>query len=171
MNAVDIELRPYRPADWLALLESEAAFAESFSVPCVPGLRAFLVGEDVSEEWRAALRGAPAADPWTHGFAIFDPAAGAVVGNLGFKGPPDPEGCVEIAYGVVPAVEGRGVATAAARAGLEFARSQPGVRSVRAHTLPERNASNAILTKLGFADLGPVEVPDDGTVWRFELAL
>lgn len=166
-----IELRPYRPADWLALLESEAAFGKSFGVPCVPGLRAFLVGADVSEEWRDALRRAPAADPWTHGFAICDSAAGAVVGNLGFKGPPDPDGRVEIAYGVVPSMEGRGYATAAARAGLEFARSQSGVRAVRAHTLPERNASNAILAKLGFADLGPVEDPEDGTVWRFEFAL
>lgn len=165
-----IELRPYRPGDWLALLESEEAFASSFGLSCVPGLRAFLVGEEVSGDWRAALRSAASADPWVHGFAICDPREGAVVGNLGFKGPPDADGAVEIAYGVVPAREGRGFATAAARAGLAFAREQGDVRTIRAHTLPERNASTTILAKLGFADLGPVEDPEDGTVWRWELS-
>lgn len=170
MSAPAVELRPYRPADWLALLESEEAFAQSFGTGCVPGLRAFLVGADVSEEWLDALRQAQTSDPWVHGFAIIEPSEAVVVGNLGFKGPPDGEDCVEIAYGVVPAREGRGLATAAARAGVALAREHNGVRQVRAHTLPERNASNAILAKLGFEFAGEVEDPEDGAVWRWELS-
>lgn len=166
-----IELRPYRPADWLALLESEDDFAESFGLPCAPGLRAFLVGDAVDEGWREALARATVADPWVHGFAIVCSSAGEVVGNLGFKGPVSPAGVVEFAYAVVPSREGRGFATAAAQAGVTYASGQPDVRAVRAHTAPQRNASTAILTKLGFEFLGPVELPEDGEVWRWETQL
>jgi len=40
---------------------------------------------------------------------------------------------------------------------------------VIAHTLPERNASNHVLEKLGFVFDGEVH-EDDDVVWRFKLA-
>jgi hypothetical protein len=40
---------------------------------------------------------------------------------------------------------------------------------VFAQTLPEENASTAILKKLGFTLVGSVQHPDDGTVWEWEL--
>ena len=85
-----------------------------------------------------------------------------------FKGPPDGEGMVEIAYGVVPAYEGRGFATEAAAALTEYAFDSGDVRLVRAHTLPERNASTRVLEKNGFALVGEVVDPEDGPVWRWE---
>jgi hypothetical protein len=65
-----------------------------------------------------------------------------------------------------------GAATAAflARAGGEARWGSPPARTVRAHTLPERNASVRILEKLGFAHLGQIVDPEDGPVWRWERA-
>jgi RimJ/RimL family protein N-acetyltransferase len=43
------------------------------------------------------------------------------------------------------------------------------VRLVRAHTLPESNASTRVLTNCGFRKTAEVVDPDDGPVWRWEL--
>jgi RimJ/RimL family protein N-acetyltransferase len=39
---------------------------------------------------------------------------------------------------------------------------------IRAHTLPEMNASCRVLEKAGFKRLGEVIDPEDGLVWRWE---
>ena len=51
---------------------------------------------------------------------------------------------------------------------MEFASGDDRVRRIRAHTLPERNASTSVLTKAGFELLGAVVDPEDGLVWRWE---
>lgn len=91
-----------------------------------------------------------------------------VVGSAGFKGPPDADGVVEIAYGVAPSREGRGYATEAAGALVRFATADERVQLVRAHTLPEENASTRVLRKCGFVHIGEVIDPEDGLVWRWE---
>jgi ribosomal-protein-alanine N-acetyltransferase len=93
-------------------------------------------------------------------------ADGELVGWGGFKGPPAEDGAVEIGYEIAAARQGRGLATAAARAMLAEAFADPSVERVVAHTLPERNASNHILEKIGFRFEGDVIVR--GTpVWRY----
>ncbi|MDB6136324.1 MAG: hypothetical protein JWM59_4567 [Verrucomicrobiales bacterium] len=64
--------------------------------------------------------------------------------------------------------QGRGYATQAARALTDYALGHPDLRTVRAYTLPERNASTRILTKCGFQNTGEVIDPDDGPGWRWE---
>ena len=96
-------------------------------------------------------------------------SARRLVGTCGFKGNPDVEGAVEIAYFTVPGDEGRGIATAIAARMVELASdATPPIRIVRAHTLPEVNASGRVLTKAGFARVGEVIDPEDGLVWRWE---
>jgi RimJ/RimL family protein N-acetyltransferase len=104
--------------------------------------------------------------PWMGYFAI-DGATNTVVGACGFKGGPDAGGAVEIAYSVFPEFEGRGHATASAHALYELACTSPRVRTVLAHTLPERNASCRVLEKCGFTLEGEVTDPEDGRVWRW----
>jgi len=169
-TTIEIELRPLASEDVLALIESEEAFKRSFGVPAVDGLRGFFTGGDVSPQWLEQLRSARGADPWKIGFAVVARAKGIVIGSAGFKGPPDEQGIVEAAYGIVPAWEGKGCATAALRELLAFAFADPRVRRVRAHTLPEDNASTRVLTKNGFTKLGEVTDPEDGRVWRWELS-
>jgi ribosomal-protein-alanine N-acetyltransferase len=124
----------------------------------------------LSADWLARLRISTASDPWVHGFSIVHLDTGITVGQCGFKGPPDADGVVELAYGVASDHEGKGYATEAARALAAYAFSIDRVKLVRAHTLPASNASNRVLTKCGFQFVGEINDPEDGLVWRFETA-
>lgn len=123
----------------------------------------------VSPDWIARVQAAVHADPWTHFFAIVHTASGTVVGSCGFKGPPAGDASVEIAYGIEEAHRGLGYATEAAAALIGFAFETAPIRSVRAHTLPEANASGRVLGKCGFRRVGEVVDPEDGLVWRWEI--
>ena len=123
---------------------------------------------EVSPDWLERLRAAPTEDPWTHGFAMVERTSGAIVGSCGYKGPPGPDGVVEIAYGVKPGHRGRGYATEAAGALVRFAFDHDSVRLVRAHTRPENGTSGRVLAKCGFARVGEVVDPEDGLVCRWE---
>ena len=94
-----------------------------------------------------------------------------VVGTCAYKGSPDEESAVEIAYFTFPPYERRGYATAMARALMDKAVKSREVRRIRAHTLPEDNASSRLLRRLGFEYAGLAEDPDDGPVWRWERAV
>jgi RimJ/RimL family protein N-acetyltransferase len=124
---------------------------------------------EVSPEWVARLRATPESSPWTHFFAMVDRETGAVVGSGGFKGPPSPEGAVEIAYGVDPEHRGRGYAKEFARALSEWALGSGQARVVIAHTRPENDASGGVLTACGFVRVGEVIDPEDGLVWQWRL--
>ena len=118
-------------------------------------------------EWAAVLPSmlaAPQVEPWCQYAARRD---GALVGMGGFKGPPDADGWVEIAYITLIPAEGSGVAKQIAVALLTRAAAE-GVTKVCAHTLREDNASTGVLRANGFD--GPREVidPEDGPVWRWE---
>ncbi|REJ85757.1 MAG: GNAT family N-acetyltransferase [Acidobacteria bacterium] len=164
-----LDLRALAPDHLLGLIEGSGRIEADFGCAVAPGLGDFLVGGEVSEEWLRQLREAPRTepDPWRFGFAAVERADRTAIGVAMYKGPPA-EGTVEIAYGFVPAYQGRGHATEAARALVDFASEQSEVQRIRAHTLPERNASVRVLEKCGFHFVGAVEDPEDGTVWRWE---
>jgi RimJ/RimL family protein N-acetyltransferase len=101
--------------------------------------------------------------PWVAYLATED---GACVGTCAFKRAPC-DGRVEIAYYTFPAHEGKGIATRMARALIDIAARANGDLVVAAQTLPAESASTAILRKLGFANVGTVEHPEDGPVWEW----
>jgi RimJ/RimL family protein N-acetyltransferase len=156
---------PFLQTERLALvLEStEAVLARIEAMP--PADRA-----EVSPDWLARLRAAPAPSPWTHGVALVERATGAAVGSAAFKGPPDADGVVEIAYGLAPEHQGRGYAREAARALCAFALGAGSARRVRAHTRPDHEASARVLRACGFTECGEVIDPEDGLVRRWELS-
>ena len=130
------------------------------------------VVREVSPEWRARVEAATEPDPWLHGFAIrLRSSPECVVGSIGFKGPPDEDGVAEVAYGIDETHQGQGYATEAVHGILEWATKQSQVSAVRAHTLPSKNASTAVLEKCGFQFLGELTDPEDGQVWRWERAV
>jgi RimJ/RimL family protein N-acetyltransferase len=147
----NLELVLQAPADVLASIEALS-----------PSDRAH-----VSADWLARMHALTAPDPWICSFNMVLRASGDVIGSCGFKGPPC-ESTVEIGYGVEPGHQGRGYATEAARALVAYAIDN-GVRTVRAHTLPDSSASTAVLTKCGFEWVGEVVDPEDGLVWRWEI--
>jgi ribosomal-protein-alanine N-acetyltransferase len=161
-------LRPYAPEDLLALIEQPERFETLTGLPAAPGLREFMISPDVSPAWAASLRTLQHPDPWTLGFAVIDKESRSVIGGASFKGAPDATGIVEIAYGIVPSFEGRGYATEAARALVNYAQGNDKVRRIIAHTVPEANASTRVLGKCGFTFACEVIDPEDGRVWRWE---
>ena len=124
----------------------------------------------VSADWLARLQAATSDDVWSHGFSLMHQRDNINVGQAGFTKPPAADGVVEIAYGVAPAYQGKGLATEAAQALVAFAFSSGRVRVVRAHTLPEANASTRVLTKCGFQHIGEVVDPEGRRLQGGDLA-
>jgi [ribosomal protein S5]-alanine N-acetyltransferase len=124
---------------------------------------------EMSPQWLARVEASTTPDPWVHGFSLVSRATEVTVGSCAYKGPPDSDGIVEIAYGIHQPYQGQGFATEAARALSTFAFRSGQVRIVRAHTRPENDASTRVLVKCGFESVGEVMDPEDGLVWRWEL--
>lgn len=121
----------------------------------------------VAEQTVALLRRTGAALPWS-GYLAVDRARGIIVGTCGYTAPPDADGMVEIAYFTFPSHESRGYASSMAQGLVDRATAAPEVHRIRAHTLPEKNASTRILERLGFVRSGDAVDPDAGPVWRWE---
>lgn len=103
--------------------------------------------------------------PWLGHVSV---VAGQIVGGGAFKSPPQ-NGRVEIAYYTLPELEGRGFATATAQALIDLAIQTDESLTIVAQTLPETNASNHLLQKLGFRFVDVVNHPTDGPVWEWHL--
>lgn len=102
--------------------------------------------------------------PWIGYLALQEDA---VLGTGAFKSPPH-GGQVEIAYFTFPEHEGKGIATWMARQLLVIAHHKDPALVVTAQTLPEKNASTAILQKLGFTRNGEAWDEEVGTVWVWQ---
>ncbi len=87
----------------------------------------------------------------------------AVIGDIGFIEPPDEGGSVEFGYSIVPEYQGKGYATEAARAMIEWAFEQPPVKRVSAECLKDNYASIRVLEKAGMRQIEP---EDDLLRWE-----
>lgn len=85
-----------------------------------------------------------------------------IIGEVSPMGPPDKEGTVEVAYGIVDSHQGQGYATEATQALLEWVRRDPRVRRIVAETLPHLAAAIAVMEKCGMSFLG--EGAEPGTI-------
>ncbi|MEO7224263.1 MAG: GNAT family N-acetyltransferase [Devosia sp.] len=120
---------------------------------------------DTREWMRNLLRRHPDEPGYSAWYLI---AEGELVGNMGYTGPPDAEGAVEIGYSVVAERHRRGYASAGVDLLVARAFADPRVAVVAAHTLVDGLASQGVLLKAGFARVGgPIET-DEGEVLRFE---
>jgi [ribosomal protein S5]-alanine N-acetyltransferase len=146
-----------------AALEGDEALGEALGHDVAAGWATFT---EALQPTRDALAARPDGAAWgPRLFVTGDPPE--LVGWGGFKGPPN-DGVVELGYEIAESHRGRGLATAATRAMLAEAFSDDAVTAVIAHTLPQRNASNRVLEKVGFTF--DREVQEDGeVVWRFTL--
>jgi len=104
---------------------------------------------------RDLLRQDPALKGWW-GWWVFrrDPER-LLIGAVSPKGPPDPNGTVEVSYGIVAAEQGKGYATEATRALIDWVERDPRTRTIVAETLPRLGASIAVMRKCGLRHLGP----------------
>ncbi|RBP39658.1 acetyltransferase (GNAT) family protein [Roseimicrobium gellanilyticum] len=166
MSDLKIELVPLEPAHLLALMESEAAYEKVTGLRVAAGLQDFF--EQVPSSYLEDVKSASGPDVWRFGFVVMIPAENYWAGCASYKGPPDAHGMVEIAYAIAPSWEGHGLATQAAAFLTEQAFRDARVKIIRAHTLPEKNASGRVLEKCGFTFVGEAMEPEDRLVWRWE---
>ncbi len=150
-----------------AMKHGQPAFESLIGYRVADGIMDFSQG--MSPERVRALESGEA-NPWLYGLWAIHKADGVVIGAGGFRAPPDANGVVEIAYGIVSGYQGQGYATEVAGALVQFSFRDPSVRSLCAHTLPEDNASTRVLLKSGFHKSGEIIDPEDGSVWNWELA-
>jgi RimJ/RimL family protein N-acetyltransferase len=87
-------------------------------------------------------------------FLVVRRADGLVIGDGGFVGPPS-AGVASIGYEIVPGARRQGYATEVIGAMTGWALEQPGVREVRATTLPDNEPSIRALLRAGFVEGEP----------------
>lgn len=156
---------PHLPRHLRALVRSVEEFEKTAGLRVADGISDQLLS--ASKDFFVRLEAAKQSDPWQFGFAVIHKIDNVLCGMAGFPGPPNELGFAEIAYGVAPKYQGRGLATEVAHALVDFASSDSRVKRICAHTLPEPNASTRVLEKCGFNRAG--ESIDEGqVVWRWE---
>ena len=77
-----------------------------------------------------------------------------LIGDMGFHGPPDEQGTVEIGYSIVPASRRQGYASEGVQALIAWAFDQPQVQRIIARCAPDNAASRRILEKAGLRQVG-----------------
>ena len=117
-----------------------------------------------------ALEADPASQPWLGRAIVVTHPDGRreVIGTIGFHGPPDETGRVEIGYRVEEAFRRRKIATECVRALLAWAQSQ-GIHRFRASVAPGNVASLAIIRSFGFHQVGVQMDEIDGEELVFDL--
>ena len=95
-----------------------------------------------------------------------DPAV--VVGRIGFHGPADDTGMLEIGYEVFPPYRRRGYAREAVVAMFRWAQLDPAVLRFRASVSPVNEPSRNLVTGLGFLEVGSQWDEEDGEETLFE---
>jgi [ribosomal protein S5]-alanine N-acetyltransferase len=82
---------------------------------------------------------------------IVERSSKTVVGSVNLKGPPSATGDVEIGWGLIEDVRGRGYAIEASAAVIQWARRQPGVSSISATIADDNYPSQRLAKRLGLA--------------------
>jgi len=161
-----LRLRPFKPDEWAGL----ARFYADDTV-----MRHMLPGRGLKRaeaEERAKSNIHNFNDHWARmGFGVWaveDRAQGRLIGQCGLRFVPEAE-AVELLYLLNKTHWGRGLATEAARAAVEFAFGPARLEKLVAFTDPQNAASQKVLSKLGFLDQGEREIWQRKVRW-FEQA-
>jgi len=150
-----LALVSFSPRAMRAVLDGDFRTAEAEVGAAVPrGLRERL-GE-LFERRLPEVDRDPAVLPWVARAMVLTDELGVrrVVGSVGFHGPPNEAGQVEIGYHVEPGFRRRGFATEAVRALLDWAAAEHGIRRFRASVAPSNDRSLAVVARLGFRQTG-----------------
>lgn len=120
----------------------------------------FEVGDDLARALvikRINLYHDPSNWLWHTYWVMIARSSMCTVGLVGFKGPPEQDGAVELGFTTHPAERKRGYMTEAVAALSKWAFTEGGVQAVRAETLKGNIASQRVLIKNGFTQVGSTE--------------
>ena len=110
---------------------------------------------DVLDYFYAMYKEHPEWEGWLTWYAVrIDSGHPILCGGVGFKGPPDKGGMVEIGYSVLPEFQGQGLATEAVAGIVQWANQQPEVKQIEAETNIDNEASTRVLDKNNFICVG-----------------
>jgi RimJ/RimL family protein N-acetyltransferase len=115
---------------------------------------------------RAAIRAAPEIRLWGDSLVLLRDEP-IVVGSVVFQGQPS-HGVAQVGYSVEERSRGRGLATEATRACVEWALAQPGITAVQATTFPWHVASLGVIRNLGMRQIATREHDTLGELLIFE---
>lgn len=101
--------------------------------------------------------------------AIVENESQGMIGHVGFHGPPDDAGLVEIGYTIFPEHRRKGFAEEAVRALFAWALENDAVKGFRASVGPWNDPSLKMVAKLGFHQVGVQWDERDGQELVFEL--
>jgi ribosomal-protein-alanine N-acetyltransferase len=114
-----------------------------------------------------AVESAPQHEGWWVYYLVAGDGTGReLIGLVGYKGPPQDDGTVEVGYGVLPGHRRRGLATEATHALIDRAFGFPEVTRVVAETYPHLTPSIGVMEKCGLAFAGAGS--EEGVI-RYEL--
>ncbi len=94
--------------------------------------------------------------------------ARAVIGSIGFHGPPDQEGRLEVGYSVDPNYRRQGYAREAVRALFDWAHREHGIDTFIASIAPDNEPSLRLASTFGFRQIGTQIDEIDGLELVFE---
>jgi RimJ/RimL family protein N-acetyltransferase len=110
---------------------------------------------DVLDYFYALYKEHPEWEGWLTWYAVrIDSGQPILCGGVGFKGPPDRRGMVEIGYSVLPEFQGQGLATEMVDGIVQWAKQQPEVKHIEAETDVYSEASISVLEKNSFICVG-----------------
>lgn len=95
----------------------------------------------------------------------------SLIGHIGFHGPPDEKGVVELGYTIFEPWRRSGYASEAARRLMRWARDTHDVRHFRVSIAPDNAPSLAMAARLGFVRTGEQMDEIDGLEYIFEIEL
>lgn len=128
-------------------------------------------GDESTLRYRIAIaRSQPEALPLLLRAMVLRADPKVMVGRIGFHGPPDGKGVLEIGYKVFPDHRRRGYAREAVLAMLRWAQRDPSVGRFRASVSPANQPSRLLVTGLGFVEVGSQWDEEDGEELVFERA-
>jgi RimJ/RimL family protein N-acetyltransferase len=134
------------------------------------------VSEAMSEDLRdfarrrsAQMEADPSIHEWLARAMVLDPDGRRhAIGTIGFHGPPDDRGRVEVGYRIEPAYRRRGYTREAVQAMFDWAFHEHGIRRFVASVLPTNQASLALIRGFGFTKVGEQMDEVDGLEYVFE---
>ena len=110
----------------------------------------------------------PARRLWGDRLLITHGPGRRLLGSVVFRGAPDADGRVELAYGVEREAQGQGYASEGVSACVAWALAQPGVKAVGATTPPWHFASRKVLERAGLCVVGVREHELLGELLEYE---
>lgn len=112
----------------------------------------------------------PSIQPWLGRAMVLTDDAGTrrAIGTIGFHGPPDDQGRLEVGYRVEPDYRRQGFAREAVAGLFDWAASTHGVRRFLASISPTNHASRRLAADFGFVQTGSQVDDLDGLELTFE---